>query len=97
MSKLKDTSREFVEGLNQMQRILNVPTKSDDNLTVLQAVSKLISEKLNPKIVQSFLEQHQSSKEVTFYFFLLVLIKECTKPIQLTLNSINGGIDCKGN
>lgn len=50
-----------------MQRLLNVPSKPDDNLTVLQAVSKLVSEKLNPKNVQSFLEQYQDSKEVNFY------------------------------
>ncbi|RNA06337.1 hypothetical protein BpHYR1_023269 [Brachionus plicatilis] len=72
-------SVDFVDGLNRMQRLLNVPTKSGDNLTVLQAISKLVSEKLNPKAVQASLEEHKYLKE----------------PTQLTLNSINGGIDCK--
>ena len=34
-------------------RLLNVPAKLDDNTSNLQAVSKLISEKLNPTNIAS--------------------------------------------
>ncbi|CAF0720329.1 unnamed protein product [Brachionus calyciflorus] len=74
------TSPDFVEGLHRMQRLLNVPTRPNDNLTVLQAISKLIADKLNPSSVQMFLDEQKQSK----------IEKES---IQLTLDSISTGID----
>lgn len=40
-----------------MQRLLNVPSKENDVLMVLQAISKLISDKLNPTAIKNALEQ----------------------------------------
>ena len=47
-----------------MQLLLNVPSKQNDNLSVLQAISKLISDKLNPSSVQNFLEEQNRNKNV---------------------------------
>jgi hypothetical protein len=44
---LLDTSNEYKEGVKRVQKILDIPNKTDDLTSVLQAISFLISEKLN--------------------------------------------------
>ena len=64
-----DASDEFRQGMEKVQRLLNVPSKLNDLTSVLQAIAKLISEKLNPTAVQACINEKISlldKKEVIF-------------------------------
>lgn len=58
-----DTSQDFNDGLHRMQRLLNIPSKQDDNTSVLQAMSKLIADKLNPDAVKQAIEEAKKPKK----------------------------------
>lgn len=58
---LEDNSAEFIDGLHRLQRLLNVPSKDDDTTSVLQAISKLVSEKLSANAVKEFTAKQNSS------------------------------------
>ena len=48
--------------MEHVQRLLNVPSKLNDTTSILQALAKLISEKLNPSAVQACLNEQKISK-----------------------------------
>ena len=57
-------SSDFIDGLHRMQRLLNIPTKQNDNTSVLQAMSKLVSDKFSPEAMQQALnEAHKPKNE----------------------------------
>lgn len=68
---IKDSSAEFKEGLNRIRTLLNIPTKPDDTTAVLQAVSKLICEKLNPNAIKSATQPSSTNDQVRFFYFVL--------------------------
>lgn len=78
LENLNYQSEEFKQGLYNVMRILNVPAKLDDNTSNLQAVSKLISEKLNPSTIAAL----QNSNNL-----------DNPNKIQLQLETINLGFD----
>jgi hypothetical protein len=45
-----------------MQRLLNIPSKTDDYTSVLQAISKLISDKLNAVVIQNAITKNNDAK-----------------------------------
>ena len=70
--------------MNQLRKLLNVPNKIDDYTSVLQAISKIIGEKLSSSAVQSYLLEKQESN------------KSADQAVQLTLDEINLGFDTNG-
>jgi hypothetical protein len=48
--------------MEKVERLLNVPSKLNDTTSILQALAKLISEKLNPSAVQACLNEQKISK-----------------------------------
>lgn len=51
--------------MEKVQRLLNVPSKLNDATSILQALAKLISEKLNPNAVQTCLNEQRNLKNET--------------------------------
>ena len=54
----------------KLQRLLNVPSKLNDITSVLQAISKLISEKLNQNAIQTVLSAEQKKTNDTAVLIL---------------------------
>ena len=52
----------------KLQRLLNVPSKLNDSTSILQAISKLISEKLNQNAIQNVLSAEQKKTNDTAVF-----------------------------
>jgi hypothetical protein len=77
-----------VNGLHRMQRLLNIPTKENDNTAVLQAISKLIYDKLRPEIIQ----QQQLGNNNTN----LNNEDNNKNSVQISLGSVNLGFDTSG-
>jgi hypothetical protein len=46
----------------KLQKLLNIQSKKDDHLAVLQAISQLISEKLNPNAISQVKETDRNKK-----------------------------------
>ncbi len=60
--------------MEKVQRLLNVPSKLNDATSILQALAKLISEKLNSNAVQTCLNEQRNlknGKEVIHLLFIL--------------------------
>lgn len=70
-----------------MQRLLNVPSKPNDVATVLQAISKLIVDKLNPITVQTALDEKNKVNNP----------KDPGSSVQLLMDSINTGLETNGS
>jgi hypothetical protein len=51
-----------------MQRLLNIPSKTDDYTSVLQAISKIISEKLNASVIQEAISKNSTAKSKDVIF-----------------------------
>ncbi len=67
-NKTLDNSQEFREGIERMQRLLNIPSKTDDYTSVFQAISKIISEKLNASVIQDTISKINNSKNKDVIF-----------------------------
>ena len=52
---VSDTSQEFRSGLERLQKLFSIPAKPNDHTSVLQALSKLIVDKLNTTSMQDAL------------------------------------------
>jgi hypothetical protein len=50
-----------------MQRLVDVPSKDGDVTSVLQAISKLIYDKLRPEVIQSNLAQNVNQDNVRYF------------------------------
>lgn len=69
---LKDNSEEFKQGLYSVMRVLNVPARPDDNTSNLQAVAKLISEKLNQTALNAILNAKPSDNVICLIYLVLL-------------------------
>ncbi len=73
----------------QIQKLLNVPSKPDDTTSVLQAVSKLIADRLSVNAVKQ--EQAKADKGGA-----ATTPKKETNTVQLNIESVNLGFDTNG-
>lgn len=63
LENLNYSSVEFKEGLNKIRNLLNIPPKSDDTKSVLEAVSKLICEKLSSDAIKTASLQSKTTND----------------------------------
>ena len=71
--------------MQKVQALLNVPSKTNDTTCILQALSKLISEKLNMTAVNANLSKSSNTSE-----------KSQELQINVEMRTIDLGFDTKG-
>ncbi len=69
-----DSSVEFKEGLNKIRTLLNIASKSDDTKSVLEAVSKLICEKLSSDAIKTASLQTKTNNDQVILLFIWLFI-----------------------
>jgi hypothetical protein len=65
----QDNSQEFKDGIKRLMNLLNMPQKPDDVLTNFKALSRLITEKLNPDAIQNAINNKNPNDKVCSHYF----------------------------
>lgn len=82
-------SEDFKQGMYKLQRLLNIPSKENDSSTVLQAISKLIHDKLRPEVIQAAVTNNQANGSSSNQ-------ANNSSAVQISLDSVNLGFDTNG-